>query len=111
MKPRTLPSERRQSLRFPIPMELCYRAGSLAGFGRTLDWSAKGVLCSLDQPISLGAAVELVAAWPAKLHGEVPLNLSVFGSVVRIEANGVVVRIEKYEFRTRPQKRTMLKAA
>ena len=106
MKPRD-PSERRDSLRFPIALNLRYTAGTACGSGRTLNWSADGVLCSLDQPVKVGVLVCLTVEWPARLNNETPLNLVIGGEVLRVDARGVVIRIRQYSFKTRP----MLKQA
>lgn len=91
---------RRKHLRFPLELPLTFKAGLTQGTGHSLNWSARGVLCSFDKPVSVGAVIELAAEWPVKLYGETPLNLAVSGSVVRNEERGVVVEIQRYEFKT-----------
>jgi hypothetical protein len=108
--PRSIPShsapDRRGSNRFPFREHVRYRALSakssgLEGLGRTIDMSSSGVRFTTEAELSRGGLVECAVNWPARLDGACPLQLVAVGRVVRSDAASAVVRIAKYEFRTR----------
>ena len=59
---------------------------------------------SLDQPLTMGAFVELSISWPVLLDQTCPMRLIAFGRVVRIEGKRAACTIDKYEFRTQARK-------
>ncbi len=63
--------------------------------------SSSGVRFTTEAELSRGGLVECAVNWPARLDGACPLQLVAVGRVVRSDAASAVVRIAKYEFRTR----------
>lgn len=100
--------ERRLTSRFPINEEIRYRvmdrqAGGARqeGVGMTLDMSRGGVQFTTGEHLAEGRLVELSVNWPARLNGTCALQLVATGHVVRSNPRAAVVRIERYEFKTR----------
>ena len=71
------------------------------GVGETLNLSSGGVCFEAERPLPDGLMVELFIAWPALLNKAVRMGLRVTGDILRSEGRRIVVRIERYEFRTR----------
>jgi PilZ domain-containing protein len=97
-------SERRADKRFPIKLDIQYRALTSRlprrfRRGRTINMSSHGILFSDDQTLTYGTKVEAEVDWPFKLDGEVPLKLVIHGSVVRLENRSVALAITRHEFR------------
>jgi hypothetical protein len=95
--------ERRGSDRFPIDCEVLYRScdgSSLAGGGRTVDISSRGILFTTGGPLGPGRRIEVWVNWPAQLNERIPLKLVAVGRIVRAEDARAAINIEKYEFRT-----------
>jgi hypothetical protein len=110
MRNETKPSERRTKFRFPLQRELRYKLLEddtiiASGSGETVNVSSGGVGLTVDQPLAVGAFVELSISWPVLLDASCPMRLIVFGRVVRTWENRCACTIDKYEFRT--QARTM----
>jgi|ERR1035438_2633476 hypothetical protein len=110
--PITIPShsahahERRKTNRFPFREGLRYRilrarSHSLEGYGRTIDMSSGGVRFTTEGELPRGRLIELSVSWPARLDGVCPLQFVAAGRVIRSDAVSAVVRIERYEFKTR----------
>lgn len=102
-------TERRTKIRFPIHRELRYKLLEddtivAAGGGETLDISSGGVGMSIDQPLAVGAFIEISISWPVLLDETCPMRLIVFGRVVRAEGNRAACTIDKYEFRTQARR-------
>ena len=109
MQNETKPIERRVKVRFPLHRELRYKLLEddtivASGSGETLDVSSGGVSMSVDQPLAMGAFVELSISWPVLLDQTCPMRLIAFGRVVRIEGKRAACTIDKYEFRTQARK-------
>ena len=107
-------TERRSSGRFPIAEELRYhvldqRGGQLDGSGTTVDMARGGIRFQTSTPPSQGRLLEVSVNWPVALEGTCPLKLVAVGRVVRSNANIAVLRIEKYQFKTRG--RTLVRTA
>jgi len=99
-------TDRRGTSRFPLQEEVTYRvlnhrAGPLSGSGKTLNIGSGGILFSTEGRLPMGRTVELSVSWPARLGGTCPLKFVAVGRVVRAENDKAVVRIERYEFKTR----------
>jgi hypothetical protein len=99
-------SERRSSGRFPIAEEICYRivdqrGGQRDGSGTTVDMAPGGIRFHTDTPPTQGRLLEVAVNWPVALQGTCPLKLVAVGRVVRSDANVAVLRIQKYQFKTR----------
>jgi hypothetical protein len=73
----------------------------ISGSGTTLNISSSGILFSTQEALPLGQTVELSVNWPARLDGTCALKFVAVGRVVRSENTRAVVRIERYQFKTR----------
>jgi len=98
--------ERRLARRYPIEIAVVYRLlnkGKVLtrGFGLTRNLSSTGLLMESNSAISVGSEVEVFLAWPARLGGEVNLNLWIQGRTVRSGDNCTAIAIERSDFRTR----------
>jgi hypothetical protein len=71
-----------------------------AGSGETVNVSSGGVWISIDQPLAIGAFIEISMSWPVLLNEGCPMRLIVFGKVVRTGINRAACTVERYEFRT-----------
>jgi hypothetical protein len=71
------------------------------GSGRTIDMSSSGLSFTADKPLPVGQDLDLSIDWPARLHGDVQIQLMASGVVVRSSGAVTAIRIERYEFRTR----------
>jgi hypothetical protein len=63
--------------------------------------SSTGVRFTTEAELSRGRLIECAMNWPARLGGDCALQLVAVGRVVRSDAASAVVRIAKYEFKTR----------
>ena len=70
------------------------------GLGKTLNMSSGGVLFTIEYALLEKQRVEVAVNWPAKLNGEVALQLVAVGSVVRASETQAAIAIERYEFKT-----------
>ena len=103
-------NERRAKARFPIHRELRYKLLEddrivAAGSGETVNLSSGGVGLEVDQPLAIGAFIEMSISWPVLLDQNCLMRLIAFGRVVRCDGRRVACTIDKYEFRT--QARTL----
>jgi hypothetical protein len=101
-----LSSDRRSSVRYPLNLEVRYsvagRRGALeTGSGHTIDMSSSGLSFTADKPLPIGQGLDLSIDWPARLDGDVQIQLIVSGVVVRSSGAVTAIRIERHEFRTR----------
>ena len=96
---------RRATNRFPIREDVKYKLvqGKIVttGSGQTLNIGSRGVLLTTEHCLPMGRTVELSIKWPVLLDGACPLKFVASGRVIRSEEDRAVVRIERYEFRTR----------
>ena len=65
-----------------------------------MDLSRKGIRFVSDDAPPRDTDVELRIKWPFLLQNVCPLELRVWGRVLRSDGQGTVVRMSKYEFRT-----------
>jgi len=98
--------ERRQTSRYPVREDLTYKVlhskyESISGAGATLNISSNGILFTTEEMLPVGRTVELSMNWPVRLDGTCALKFVAIGRVVRAEADQAVVRIERYQFKTR----------
>lgn len=91
-----------QRFEFEMPLHFLYQSGGsqYQGSGRTVDLARKGICFVSDEPPPLDANVELRIEWPFLLQNVCPLELRVWGRVLRNDVRGIVVRMSRYEFRT-----------
>ena len=103
--PKGLHSERRARVRFSLNLEVRYcvagRGAVENGSGRTIDMSSSGLSFTADKPLLIGQGLDLSIDWPARLDGDVQLQLVASGVVVRTIRTVTALRIERYELRTR----------
>ncbi len=71
------------------------------GVGQTVDISSGGVLFTTSDRLPTGRMVEIAMNWPARLNGTCALQFVARGRVIRSDGKTAVVRIQRYEFRTR----------
>jgi hypothetical protein len=85
-----------------LEMRFCYRHGGRnhSGVGHTHDFSRGGIRFRTETPPPVGVEVELCIDWPFRLQNIIPLQLFVYGIVLRDDSTGTVVRISRYAFRT-----------
>jgi hypothetical protein len=97
--------ERRARVRFSLNLEVRYcvagRGAVENGSGLTIDMSSSGLSFTADKPLLIGQGLDLSVDWPARLDGDVQLQLVASGVVVRTIRTVTALRIERYEFRTR----------
>ncbi|MCU1273642.1 MAG: type pilus assembly PilZ [Bryobacterales bacterium] len=98
--------EHRKTDRFPIETGVRYKLMEAArvaqtGQGRTVNISSCGILFSTESYLPLGQRAELSVDWPAQLNEHCGLKLVAIGKIVRSSGDTAVIRIEKYDFRTR----------
>jgi hypothetical protein len=98
--------ERRSARRYPIEIAVIYRLvrkGRVVqrGFGLTRNLSSGGLLMESKTTLPVGTEVEVFLAWPARLGGEVNLNLWIQGRAVRTGESCTAIAIERSDFRTR----------
>ena len=101
----TIAGDRRGDRRYEIRLEarwkLVRRRRVLeSGSGRTLDFSSGGVLFDPGRRLPVGLNVELSVSWPVLLHNVAPLQLVVYGRIVRADGNRAAIRMVQHEFRT-----------
>ena len=95
----------RASLRLPINRSVRYRILGQkkrlghAGFGKTLNMSAGGVLFTTESPLPEGWHIELVVSWLARFNDALPVKLVLTGRLVRSGVAQAAMSIDKYEFR------------
>jgi hypothetical protein len=65
-----------------------------------MDLGRKGIRFASDDPLPRDVEVELRVEWPFLLQQVCPLELRIWGRVLRSDSEGTVVRTSKYEFRT-----------
>jgi len=99
-------SERRHATRFPVKEEVRYKVlngkgPSFTGTGQTLNIGSGGILFTTEGKLPIGRMVEISVNWPARLGGDCALKFVATGRVIRADDSTAVMRIERYEFRTR----------
>jgi hypothetical protein len=103
---------RRYNLKLDLRWKLIRRKKVVEqGTGVTLDISSGGVLFEPGRHLAHGHTTELSISWPALLNGASPLQLVVFGPVVRADGGRAAIRITQHEFKTLSLKTSLAKAA
>ena len=98
--------ERRLRRRLPITQPVRYKIQEglkrteQIGSGNTLNMSSSGVLFTTEPALPQGDRIELAVNWPVTLNG-VPLELVIWGQVVRADERQAAMSVERYEFKTR----------
>ena len=98
--------ERRNSVRFPVNLDVRYRVVGLRGpaengSGRTIDMSSSGLKFTADRPLSIGQTLDLSIDWPVLLGEGVQLQIVTSGVVVRSAGAVTALRIGRHQFKTR----------
>jgi hypothetical protein len=101
-------AERRCKERFRLSREMRYRIledGEIVatGNGFTRDLSSAGIAFRTNDPLPGEGFAELSISWPAFLDDNCPMQLIVFGRLVRSSDGVAACTVEKYEFRTQPR--------
>lgn len=74
------------------------------GLGKTLLMTSREVRFTTEHALKPGQEVEVTVNWPVLLGKRCLMKLVIRGQVVSSEAESTVVRIRRYEFRTRAAK-------
>ena len=98
--------DRRLTGRFPLQQELRYRliqskAMVAKGVGQSVDISSGGVRFTTTERLPVGRMVEIAMDWPARLNGTCAMQFVARGRIMRSDGKTAVIRIQRYEFRTR----------
>jgi hypothetical protein len=98
--------ERRSKARYPVVLNVRYRTiangPALAGVGRTLNVSSRGLLIACEEPlVEDGSRLQVALEWPSMLNGITPLQLIAVCRVTRCQSEVFAVQLERYQFRTR----------
>jgi hypothetical protein len=98
--------ERRLRTRFPMELIVRYAASGrqeIAGAGRTVNISSRGVLISSAHELSPYTSIRVAIEWPVLIDDVCPLALHIRGTVVRSEGGLVAIRFAGHEMRTQPK--------
>lgn len=102
--PQLIYGDRRADTRYGLAMPLRFLYSSrgcvCVGTGLTIDLARKGVRFLADDPPPEGTELELRIEWPFLLQNVCPLELRIWGRVLRIEQGEAVISMAKYEFHT-----------
>jgi hypothetical protein len=98
-------SHEKASDRYPVSLQLCYKAisnlGIVLGFGQTRMMSSQSIIFAAGDGLKPGMGAQIALAWPFLLEGRVPLQL-VLDTTITGGRDGVAeARILAYDFRTR----------
>jgi hypothetical protein len=105
--------DRRRRTRFPIELGARYATGgreTIAGTGRTVNISSRGVLLTSSHSLSPDTAIKVAIEWPILIDDVCPLALHIRGTVVRSDAGLIAVRFVTHEMRTQPKPANRLQA-
>jgi hypothetical protein len=97
--------DRRCNRRYDISLNLRWkvmwrRKVRASGMGTTIDLSSNGILFRAEDSLRIGEQVELSIPWPAFIDGFPPVQLIVYGIIVRSDQNRNAIRMTRHEFRT-----------
>jgi hypothetical protein len=91
--------------RYPIPLQLHYKAtselGPLYGFSQIRAISSKYIVFAPGDGLKPGMVAEIAVAWPDLLDGRIPLQLMLEATITSSQDGVVEARIYAYDFRTR----------
>ena len=99
-------------MQFPLVLPLKYKTTSskrkaVSGRGSTVLLSSADIVFNAGQPLGSGVRCEILIAWPVLLEGRIGLQLVLQSIITRSEAQFVLGRVSKYEFRTRGSERNI----
>lgn len=94
--------ERRLDCRYgferPLLFSFKMECNSSLGAGQTIELGGGGLLFQSDCPPPDGVAIEVQMAWPFLVQGVRSVVLLIQGTVVRTDARGTAVRMQRYLF-------------
>jgi len=93
-------ADRRYAFEMPLRFTRISGGAQCTGSGRTKDLGRKSILFVSDNPLPTATEVELRIEWPFLLQDVCPLELWVWGRVLRSDQRGTVIVMNKYEFHT-----------
>jgi hypothetical protein len=95
------PDDRRRRHRFNLRLEVqCAVLGTGKILeGQTSDISSLAVRFQTGRQLPVGLRVKLSLRWPVRLDGMQPLQLVIYGCVIRDDNRGTVVEANTHEFR------------
>lgn len=101
----TIAGDRRRDKRYELELALRWKLIKRrrlleSGEGRTVDLSSGGILFDAGRPLPAGLNVELSVTWPVMLHNVAPLQLVVYGKIVRSAGRQTAIRMVQHELRT-----------
>ena len=93
-------------MQFPLVLPLKYKViypktEAISGTGSTVLLSSTDIVFNADQPLGSALRCEISIAWPVLLGTRINLQLVLQSVITRSEAQFVMGRVSKYEFRTR----------
>jgi len=99
----TIRGDRRMQRRYPLELDLEFRIMNgdkvvSTGTGRTGNISSGGVLFHAAEHVLNGRGVELSVRWPAVLGNAPFLELKIVGRMIRNDAHGIAIRMNRYYF-------------
>ena len=97
-------ADRRYNLQMDVRFSYSERGVTYVGAGVTVDLSGGGIRFLTSTPPPVGTKAELRIAWPFLLQGCCTLELVVWGSVLSTREGCTVLRMSRYEFRTRGER-------
>ena len=104
MMPAGRHSDFRNSVRFPLQLQVTLKTPRGEFHAKTRDISAGGILFHLESPIEVGSPVEFAIEMPAEMLGtDTSVEVNCTGRVVRClrdaSGQGVAVVIDEYHFK------------
>jgi len=95
--------------RYPIQEDVhykCFKGHRLSdkGAGRTVEMTHREVKFTTERALKPDQECEVTVNWPVLLGKRCLMKLVISGTVVSSDAHNAVVRIVRYEFRTRGMK-------
>lgn len=94
-------TDRRAYVRYPIELDLWFRATledgtALTGTGRSVNISSHGMLLRSDVQLKADAHIYAEVKWPARSEDGPPLVLAISGRILRCVGTKVALRIRRH---------------
>jgi hypothetical protein len=103
-RPEHLEATQASPHRYPISMQLRYKArskpGTLHGFGQTRMMSSHDIVFAPGEGLKPGMKAEIAVAWPFLLNGHIRLQLVLEAAILSSQDGVAEARILAYDFRT-----------
>lgn len=97
----------RAPLQFPLALDFTYKADCASGCGQTVRIGSREMVARLDRCLPDDVALECWVQWPASLPNGTPLQLVLICRTVRLVDGGTLIRIAKFDFKTRARVHAM----